>query len=81
MSTTSKPGPAPRGERKPVPVRIPMDQYKIYAKLAEERGIPLGSYIVLLLAETHALDIPSYISDEIQRAENFRTQEELPLAG
>jgi len=73
-----------RGERHPHTVRIPVTQNAHYEERAETLGIPIGSWIVLKLAESEGLPVPDYIQKELRKAEAERAaeaeREELPMA-
>lgn len=71
-----KRGTRPRGNRSAITVRVPDDQYEIYAKEAATLGIPIGSWVAIQLAQTKHLDIPPYITAEIVKAEERRKADE-----
>ena len=75
-----KRGTRPRGKRSAITVRVPDDQYEIYAQQAAAIGIPIGSWVAIQLAQTKHLDIPSYITAEITKAEERRKAEEAARA-
>ncbi|MCD2158269.1 hypothetical protein LQL77_31960 [Rhodococcus cerastii] len=54
-----------KGPRGHIATRAPLKQHKVYEDRAAELGIPAGDYSVLILAITHGLDIPDYISDKL----------------
>lgn len=68
-------GQRPRGKRTAITVRVPDEQYQLYAREAEELGIPIGSWAAIKLAESQKLDIPTYIQTEITKAAERRAAE------
>ena len=64
-------------------VRVPIDHHNLYERMAEEPGIPLGSWVTMQLAELYDLPIPEYIHEELAAAEQRRradeSRQELPM--
>ncbi|WP_102191336.1 hypothetical protein [Microbacterium aurantiacum] len=56
-------------------MRVPAEQAEIYRQRADELGIPLSSWVALVLAQRENLDIPDYVQDEINKAERERAVE------
>lgn len=74
MPTSREPGRRgrrPKGTRVAFSFKLPKDHRRQYEHLAAARGLPLGDYLALKLAEVHGLDEPDYIS----------RQDQLPMAG
>ncbi|MEV6774411.1 hypothetical protein AB0N05_37820 [Nocardia sp. NPDC051030] len=53
------------GDRHPVAVRPPRDQWEIYRDRADELGLDLGNYMVLVMACAHGKPVPDYIADKL----------------
>ena len=58
----NKPGRPAKGDRDQTTVRPPRAHMSIYRAEAAKRGIPLGDYLTLMLAEAHGLDTPHYFT-------------------
>lgn len=56
-------------------MRVPAEQAEIYRQRADELGIPLSSWVALVLAQRENLVIPDYVQDEINKAERERAVE------
>lgn len=69
-----RPGPAIKGDRVPMHVRVERAHRSVYEDAADELGLPLGDYVALVLAREHDLNVPPYIR---RRAVQ---NEQLPLA-
>lgn len=80
-----KPGPIPKGPRKQLSIRVPVDQMPVYEREAAKRGLPLGDYIIGQLALCHGMEEPEYLhrKPKSQHAHGSRRRDphELPLAG
>ncbi|MFC9356429.1 hypothetical protein ACFTZB_07575 [Rhodococcus sp. NPDC057014] len=63
-----------KGPRGQIATRAPLRHHEVYESRAAELGIPAGDYSVLILAITHGLDIPDYISEKL-RPEQLRLLE------
>ncbi|BAE45952.1 MULTISPECIES: hypothetical protein [Rhodococcus] len=50
-----------KGARRCLSVRAPLNQAEVYERRADELGIDLGDYWVLVMARASNLDIPDYI--------------------
>ena len=50
-----------KGARGCLSVRAPLNQAEVYERRADELGIDLGDYWVLVMARASNLDIPDYI--------------------
>lgn len=61
MPERRKPGPKGRGTRSQCTLRLPAEHKAYYQKLADERGLELGQYLTMQLAERHGLDLPDWI--------------------
>lgn len=66
----------PRGKRITVSSRVPIEHHAVYNQAAEDLGIPLGSLVELRLAELYGLEVPTYIQQELRRAQARREAEE-----
>lgn len=53
-------------------MRVPAEQAEIYRQRADELGIPLSSWVALVLAQRENLDIPDYVQEEINKAARER---------
>ena len=60
------------GERSPVSSRPPEDDKAVWQKSADELGIALGSYVILVVNEKNNLPIPDFVLDEIEKAQKVR---------
>lgn len=65
-----------RGPRSALAMRVPAEQAEVYRQRADELGIPLSSWVALVLAERENLDIPDYVRDEIKKAQRERAIDE-----
>ena len=77
MSVRNRPGPKPKGARKQFTMRLPEDQFAIYKREADERGISLADYLTEVLAHGHGLPEPEYL----HRHRPDEQQRQLPLTG
>lgn len=62
-----------RGERKYVPMRLPVEILDRVEREAKREGITRGDYITRSLALQHGLEVPSYIPEQ-----SSNTQPRLP---
>ena len=75
-TTRTRRGRPPKGDRAQVLARMPRAHREAYEKRAQAEGLPLGTYVALVLAEAHGLEPPPYV----ERDRVFDAgQEELPL--
>lgn len=63
-----KPGPRPRGDRRSLSMRVPKLHYEHLREHARQAGIPITSYVVLLLSEHEGLPVPDYVQEELDNA-------------
>ncbi|WP_213578483.1 hypothetical protein [Rhodococcus sp. USK13] len=63
-----------KGPRGQIATRAPLRHHRFYEARAAELGLDTGDYSVLILAITHGLDIPDYISAKL-RPEQLRLLE------
>ncbi len=64
-----------KGKRGFISVRPPLepvDHVAVYQARADALGLALGEYCVKVLAETHGLPVPSYITDALEKAPTAR---------
>lgn len=55
-----------KGKRGHINTRAPRPQHDIYRALADDLGLDLGDYSVLVLACVHGLEVPPYIAGKIK---------------
>lgn len=77
-----KPGPRPRGDRRSISMRVPKLHYEHLKEHAQQAGIPITSYVVLLLSQHEGLPVPEYVQEELDKAHEDEDESErsLPLA-
>lgn len=61
MSRSGKPGQPSKGDRAAHTVRTPRDHMNRYKAEAAARGLSVGDYLAVVLAEAHGLDAPAYL--------------------
>lgn len=71
-----RPGPEPKGVRRQLTVRLPIDQYEVYKGEADSRGMPMADYVAAVLARGHGLPEPAYL-----RRARRDDEDMLPLTG
>ena len=66
MSRGANRGRRSKGARHQIGVRAPVDQYERYKEKADQLGLDLSDYIVLVLARVHGQPVPRYIVEALQ---------------
>lgn len=61
MAHVRRTGRPPKGDRKPVTVRLPAAHFERYDQAAREHGLTLNDYLTVVLAHGHELPIPDYV--------------------
>ncbi|MGV9864457.1 hypothetical protein [Rhodococcus koreensis] len=64
-----------KGTRKCISVRAPLQQHSFYEARAEELGLELGDYALLVMARAYNLDVPDYILKKLD-PEKLRAHDE-----
>jgi hypothetical protein len=64
-----KPGTPSKGPRKPSMVRAPDQHHARYLQESQRLGLPLGDYLVLVLAQAHGLQVPDYIERKLDKGQ------------
>jgi hypothetical protein len=57
----NKPGPAGKGDRHQLSIRVPKRHYLLYEEEARAAGLSLCDYMALVMARAHALEDPEYL--------------------
>jgi len=58
-----KPGTRPKGDRRAITVRVPVDQWEEFDAARRIAGYSsLSDYVAALLAEQHGLPVPDYVN-------------------
>ena len=60
------PGRPPKGKRKQLTVKVPVEHAPVYELRARESGEPLTDYIAKVLAKAHELEMPTLERDPNQ---------------
>lgn len=61
MAQHRRAGRPPKGDRKPVTVRLPATHYEAYDQAARAHGLTLNDYLTVVLAHGHELPLPDYV--------------------
>lgn len=64
-----KPGTPSKGPRKASTVRAPDEHHDRYLAEAQRLGLPVGDYLVWVLAQAHDLPAPDYIERKLHRGQ------------
>lgn len=67
-------GRKPKGNRSAISCRVPADQKPVLEEAARRRGMFLGDYVAMILAEHHDLPVPDYLLPQ------NKGQEALPIS-
>lgn len=61
MAHPHRTGRPPKGDRRPVTVRLPAAHFERYDQAAREQGLTLNDYLTVVLANRHELPLPDYV--------------------
>ncbi|MBN6778888.1 hypothetical protein JRG19_10135 [Pseudoclavibacter alba] len=72
-------GTPPRGERKTISVRFPIEDHEFIAQQADQLGIAEGTFVVYKLNEMFQREQPWWVERELERGRARLQQQELPM--
>jgi hypothetical protein len=69
-----------KGKRGHINTRAPLTHHNTYQARADDLGLDLGDYSVLVMARAHGLPVPDYIARRVDTAKLLRHDEQYALA-